>query len=175
MTQWIALLRGINVGGNKKVPMAELRALADRLWPIGKSRTYIASGNLMFEAEGTADDLAEVLAAEIHDTFGFDVPVLVMKAKCFTQLVAACPYDADELKHVHGYFCFEPPQVDTDLLGSLQTEADDLTITDRVIWLHTRQGFSKSKLAEKMIRVAGVSLTARNLNSCRKLVEMLDG
>lgn len=174
MTKWIALLRGINVGGNKKVPMAELRALVDRLWPEAGSRTYIASGNLMFQSEGEAGALAETLAANITQTFGFEVPVLVIEATQFARMVANCPYDVEELKHVHGFFCFEPPQVDDSLLATFETDDDHLTIADDVIWLHTAQGFSKSKLAEKMIRVAGVSLTARNLNSCRKLAEMLD-
>lgn len=175
MTNWIALLRGINVGGNKKLPMADLRALADRLWPDIPSQTYIASGNLIFHADGSAKALADQLAQEIEAVFGFEVPVLVIQADDFAKMVVDCPFDVAEPKHVHGYFTFAPPQIDQELLDTLKTDSDHLIVTNNILWLHTAQGFSKSKLAERMIRVAGVSLTARNLNSCRRLVEMLDG
>ncbi len=175
MTEWIALLRGINVGGHKKVPMAHLRAIADQLWPDCPSRTYIASGNLIFHADGTGIELGNRLAAEIQANFGLVVPVLVLKTSEFAAQVCGCPFDMHEPKHVHGYFCFDKPRIDADLLSGLATSSDTLSVTDQVIWLHTANGFSKSKLAEKMTRVAGVELTARNLNTCRKLVEMLDG
>ena len=155
--------------------MAKLRALADELWPEVPSRSYIASGNLIVQADTTERDIADRLTKRIASDFGFDVPVLAVNAAEFVKAITRCPYDVDEPKHVHGYFCLAPPQVDHALLTSLRTPYDQVTIAQDVIWLHTAKGFSASKLADKMPRVAGVSVTARNLNTCRKLVEMLDG
>lgn len=65
MARWVCLLRGINVGGKNKLPMADLRAICEALWPDCNPRTMIASGNLIVTVEGTAAELANALGKAI--------------------------------------------------------------------------------------------------------------
>lgn len=74
--RWIALLRGINVGGHTKIPMAELRELCGELGWEGM-RTYIQSGNIVFDAAGPGGALEARLAEAIAGGFGLDIPVIV--------------------------------------------------------------------------------------------------
>ena len=81
MARWVAWLRGVNVGkagaGRKAVPMAELRALAAELGWRG-AQTYIQSGNLVFEARGSAASLARALEDAIVSRWGFEVPAVLV-------------------------------------------------------------------------------------------------
>ena len=96
MAKFVAFLRGINVGGNRKIPMSDLRRIC-----VGKTsgtdvRSYIASGNLLFVAEGQADQYATDIAAGITAEFGFDVPVLVLEeASIYACLLYTSPSPRD--------------------------------------------------------------------------------
>lgn len=172
MQAYVALLRGINVGGNNKVPMPELKALAGSLgWQNAK--TYIASGNMTFAAE--AGDHAATLQTAMNKEFGLDIPTLVYDRRTFNSLANSCPFDPDEGKHVHGFFCFSTPTIDHDALAQFIANSETLTAKGDVVWLHAPDGIGRSKLAEKMHKViTGTDTTARNLNTIRKLQEMLD-
>lgn len=175
MARWIGFLRGINVGGHNKLPMAGLRDICTALWPESRPRTLIASGNVIFEAPDGATTLATDLGAAIKEVYGLDVPVLVIEEQVFRAVVAGCPFGADEGKGVHGFFCFTEPKVDAAKREALIVAGEGLSQDGTTIWLHTPQGISKSKLGEKLGQVIGnVPTTARNLNTLRKLVEMLD-
>ena len=80
MGAYVALLRGINVGGHRKVPMAELRALAEEIG-LGDPRTYVASGNLVFTCALGAPTLEKKIEKAIEERFGFDVDVIVRSAR----------------------------------------------------------------------------------------------
>tara|TARA_R110002051_G_scaffold40694_1_gene84603 strand:+ start:19037 stop:19567 length:531 start_codon:yes stop_codon:yes gene_type:complete len=175
MTRWIGLLRGINVGGHNKLPMAGLRDICLALWPQSNPRTLIASGNVIFEADEGATTLAVDLGAAIKEVYGLDVPILVIEEHVFRASVAGCPFHAEEGKGVHGFFCFTQPSVDAAKRNALMVDGEGLAQDGTTIWLHTPQGISGSKLGEKLGQVIGhVPTTARNLNTLRKLVEMLD-
>lgn len=175
MTVWVALLRGINVGGRNPLPMAGLCDICRALWPDSNPRTWIASGNLIFEAPVGAATLATDLGAAIKEIYGIDVPVLVLAEQVFRAAVAQCPYPDETGKGVHAFFCFTVPVVDTAKRDALMVAGEGLFHDGRIIWLHTPQGISTSKLATKLGPVTGhVPTTARNLNTLRKLVEMLD-
>ncbi len=175
MTKWVVLLRGINVGGRNKLPMAGLRDICQALWPESQPRTYIASGNLIIEAAGDASVIATDLGAAIKEVHGLDVPVLAIAARPFRAAVARCPFAPPEGKGVHGVFCFVAPVVDTAKRDALMVAGEGLVQDSTTLWLHTPQGISKSKLGEKLGQVIGhVPTTARNLNTLHKLVEMLD-
>ncbi len=172
MQAYVALLRGINVGGKNKVPMAELKALAGSLgWQYAK--TYIASGNMTFAAE--AGDFATTLQTAMNKEFGLDIPTLVYDRGTFNSLAGSCPFEPDEGKHVHGFFCFSKPTIDEDALAQFKSDSETLTCKGDIVWLHAPDGIGRSKLAEKMHKVfTGTDTTARNLNTIRKLQEMLD-
>ena len=173
MQSFVALLRGVNVGGGNKVPMAELRALCAGLgWADVQS--YIASGNLVFRAPpgDHAGDLRRAMAGQM----GVDVPVMVLPGAEVRAALADCPFDPEEGRMVHCYFLWQEPEVDRDLFKDLKSDGDGLEVKGKTAWLHTPGGFGKSKLAEKMAKVLkGTDMTARNLNTVRKLTQMLDG
>lgn len=175
MSRWVALLRGISVGGNNRLPMQGLRDICVALWPDSNPQTYIASGNLIFDAPDGASTLATDLGAAIKEVHGLDVPVLVIAEEVFRTSVAGCPFANEEGKGVHGFYCFTGPTVDMAKRDALMVAGEGLVHDGTTIWLHTPQGVSKSKLAEKLGQVIGhVPTTARNFNTLRKLVEMLD-
>src|SRR6478609_9500477 len=97
-TTYAALLRGINVGGNKKVPMAELRTLLQRLGHGGVG-TYLQSGNAVFSSDrGDEESLAAELADAVEKHFGFTVDVLVRDHAYLRAVREACPFPAAELQ-----------------------------------------------------------------------------
>jgi len=175
MTTWAAFLRGVNVGGKRKIPMSDLRRICVGVTSDPDVRTYIASGNVMFTADGDAGTWATTIAAAIMDAFGFDVSVLVLDGQTLRAALAGCPYPADAGKAVHGYFCFDDPQIDDALIAALKTPTEDVTAQGRVVWLYAPDGIARSKLAAKMEKaIGGTGATARNMNTVCKMVEMLD-
>ena len=171
---WVALLRGVNVSGANKVPMAELRARAEALGWLDV-QSYIASGNLVFRAGGTAEGLAAALRAELAAGFAVDVPVLVLPGAALGAALAECPFDPEEGRQVHAYFCWTQPVIDEDALEELRAPNEALEARGRTVWLLAPDGIGRSRLAERLHKViTGTDVTARNLNTVRRLAAMLD-
>ncbi|MFD4620810.1 DUF1697 domain-containing protein [Streptomyces sp. NPDC058475] len=177
-TRYAALLRGINVGGAKKVPMAELRTLMEGLG-YGDVRTYLQSGNAVFCADhGDEDSLAAELAGAIEKHFGFTVGVLVRDHAYLTAVREACPFPAAELegKQLHATYFSGP--VDAERFASVDPAAflpEEFRLGDRVLYLYAPDGLGRSKLAEALSRprlLKGVTATSRNWNTVVKLEEL---
>lgn len=174
MIRWVALLRGVNVGGGNRVPMADLRSLCRSLgWQNVES--YIASGNLVFDAAGPASELATDLRRGLQKSFDVDVPILVLDQQDFQDRFSTCPFPPDAGKEVHGFFCQHPPQLDSEMANVLIEDTEALDVADRMVWMHAPDGFARSALASKIDKVIlGTDFTARNLNTIQRLAEMLD-
>jgi uncharacterized protein (DUF1697 family) len=175
---YAALLRGINVGGHKKVPMAELRAVLTELG-LGDVRTYLQSGNVVFTgAAGDEGALAEQLGQAIKDHFGFTVGVLVRDHAYLMAVAEACPFPAAELegRQLHVTFFSEP--ADASRWASVDAERflpEEFRLGDRVLYLYAPDGIGRSKLAEALTKAkpAGAYIeTSRNWNTVIKLVEL---
>ncbi|ANT59437.1 hypothetical protein AYJ57_03095 [Salipiger sp. CCB-MM3] len=173
----VALLRGINVGGANALPMAKLRALCEGLgWQ--EVQSHLASGNLLFDAEDAPEALAAALQ-RVLSGLGLDVPVLVLPPERLRAALERCPFAPDEPKRVHVGFLFAPASLtpaslDRALFERFAAPGDEIAEGEGMIWLHTPGGFGRSKLAPRLEAIAGAPLTARNLSSLAKLVEMLD-
>lgn len=167
MQTFIALLRGINVGGRNVLAMADLRALCTTFgWH--DVHTYVNSGNVIFNAAGGA----EALAVKLHAALPVDVPVLVLPLSELAARLTHCPIAPSAANLLHAYFCLDVPEVDQDVIA-LFAKDEEVIVKGHTVWLHTPSGFSKTKLAERFDRViTGTSYTARNLNTVRKLVAM---
>lgn len=174
MAMFVAFLRGINVGGHRKVPMADLRRLLANISGDPDAQTYIASGNAVFAAEGRADTLAAEIAAGIKTKFGFDVPVLVLDEDTMRAVLDACPCPDEKGNLAHAYLCYDDPKIDHANVEALRATSENVTVVGRTVWLHAPDGVGRSKLAAKMEKLIGVEATARNLNTVRKMVEMLE-
>src|SRR3954471_16120218 len=98
MTMYAALLRGINVGGSKKLPMAELRQLMERLGH-NAVRTHLQSGQAVFATDqGDVESLAAELTRAIDEHFGFSVDVIVRDHAYLKVVAEACPFPAADLE-----------------------------------------------------------------------------
>jgi uncharacterized protein (DUF1697 family) len=173
----VALLRGINVGGNKKVPMAELRALAEGLGWKDVS-TYINSGNLVFTAGGEPGALAPKLAAAIEDHFGFVVPVIVRTAAAWRGYAAQSAFaDAETARpnalHV-ALAAGAPPRDVAKLLQPYCSAGERVAVRGDALWIDFAGGVAKSKLTPAVLdRVVGAPVTARNWRTAQALAAML--
>ncbi|MFG2877034.1 DUF1697 domain-containing protein [Streptomyces sp. NPDC048337] len=178
---YAALLRGINVGGYKKVPMAELRSVLEGLGH-GDVRTYLQSGNAVFSS--TKKDpaaLARELEKAIEAHFGFRVACLVVDGAYLRAVAEACPFPAAELegKQLHATFFSEQPAADR--FAAIDQSAylpEEYRLGDRVLYLYAPDGLGRSKLAEALAKPAvtkGVDATTRNWNTVAKLVELTGG
>lgn len=176
MTMWVALLRGVNVGGSRKIPMADLRRICVAKTSDPDARSYIASGNLVFSSDSTAVELATALSAGIREAFDFDVPVLVLDGEALRFLRDRCPFPSGAGKAVHAFFCFDDPVLDQAVIDQFKAPGEAIVADGRVVWLQAPDGIGRSKLVDKIDKaITGTELTARNLNTVNRLVEMLDG
>ncbi|MFI6333614.1 DUF1697 domain-containing protein [Streptomyces sp. NPDC050535] len=178
MTTYAALLRGINVGGSKKVPMAELRTLLEGLGH-GGVRTYLQSGNAVFTAgHGDEESLAAELAAAIERHFGFRVGVLVRDHAHLRAVREACPFPAAELEAKQLHVTYFSGPVDPERFDPVDPAVflpEEFRLGDRVLYLYAPDGLGRSKLAEALSRprlLKGVTATTRNWNTVVKLEEL---
>lgn len=170
--RWVALLKGINVGGHNKLPMVDLRQIAGSLgW--GQLSTYIASGNLVFSASGTAGQLAQDLQSELLTTLKIKVPVIVLPADSFTTALTKCPFAPDDPRQVHALFLMGHADLNQDLLDQFATASEAVTPVGNIVWLHTPDGYGRSALAGKMNKILNVDYTARNLRTVQRIATML--
>ena len=176
----IALLRGINVGGNNKVPMAELRAALTASGYDGVS-TYIQSGNVLFRAaQPDTAVLEKEIAAVIARTFGLKIDVVVMTRDQLAAVLSANPYPGEpNPKYVHVVFLGAEPDM-ARLDAARQTAAakgsrDTVTAGARVLYLHTPDGYGTSELGKALVKLTSASKgTARNLATTAKLLTLCD-
>ncbi len=174
---FVALLRGINVGGNNPVPMRELKALCEGLgWT--DVRTYINSGNVVFSADGTCQALASALEAGIRERFGFPVSVLVLTAEHMERIGAELPADWVKSATMRTDVMFLWPEMDhpgiIDLLGP---KAVDRVrhVPGAVLWNVLDADYNRSALNNLVGTKTYKAMTVRNVNTFRALLALLRG
>ena len=175
MTSFIALLRGINVGGRTSIPMANLRALAEEIG-LSDVRTYIQSGNLFFSAD-EADGLEERLEAAVAKAF-LPVPILVRSAEQWAGYAASNPFpDAAEAEPNRLMMMLSKRPPEADAAAVLQERAghgERVAIAGGALWIHYPGGSGTSKLSPSLIdRLVGSPATGRNWRTVCKIGEML--
>jgi uncharacterized protein (DUF1697 family) len=179
MRTFVALMRGINVGATRKLPMAELRALCLE-HGLERPETYIQSGNLVVDAGGDANDVRGLLERELTARFGFTVDVIVRAAADWERYVAANPFagDADASpKMVHLYLSRDPlkPGAAEVLKLSART-GERIGMAGGALWIdYGAEGVHGSKLSPLTIdRVCGSPTTGRNWSSVLRIREMIE-
>ena len=170
MSVTVAVLRGINVGGRHSLPMAELRALLERLGAIAP-RTYIQSGNAVFG--GTVSPRA--ISGGIEAQMGFRPHVLCLSLTEYEAILADCPYGAEgdaDGKTVHVWFTDGVPGPLGPDVTELAGPSEAVKLTDGAAYLLAPEGIGRSKLAARMDRALGVPATARNWRTCCAIRDM---
>lgn len=173
---FVALLRGINVGGRKTVPMAELRSALAGIGLEGVA-TYIQSGNVVFRAPSRdAKSLAGTIESSIDETFGVSARVVLRTRDELAAVTEGSPFverGADPAK-LHVVFLERRP--DASAVAELdpgRSPPDELEPRGREIYLHLPNGMGRTKLSvDYFERRLGVAATARNWKTVLKLVEL---
>ena len=163
----IVLLRGINVGGHNKLPMAEFIDILNGLGAQGV-RTYIQSGNAVMQGDISAATISDA----IEKSKGFRPRVMVFPLSVFAQIANACPFPMDDGKALHIWFLSGKPDFDTVKADTLAIPSESYLVTDEAVYLHAPEGIGRSKLAAKIESLAGAPATARNWNTVNKLLAL---
>lgn len=168
------LLRGINVSGHNKVPMADLRsALSARTFD--NVATYIQSGNVALDSTDPAERIAEIIEEELQSRFDVDVPVIVLAQSTIEPILDAAPFppDADA---AYQLIYFADDTVDAQGIANLDADryaGDVITAAQKAVYVSYGAGQSKSKLTlDALERAAGCTLTGRNIRSAAKLIDL---
>ena len=187
MATHVALLRGINVGGGGKVPMADLRKVVAGLGHF-EVATYIQTGNIIFTpSHDDPEALATELQTAIAESFGVRTSAVVLSRAELGKVISANPYpDEPNPRYVHGVFLMNDPDeaahrrvaVNVELAAS-NGSRDEATIIGRTLYLHTPDGFGTSELARELLlkkrRDPLATGTARNWATITKLAALCDG
>ncbi|MFN8441315.1 MAG: DUF1697 domain-containing protein [Caldilineaceae bacterium] len=175
MNTYIGLLRGINVGGNNKLPMKELVILLEGLG-LQKVKTYIQSGNVVFQSErADRSALSQAITAAIKQQFGFAPAILLIGTDELKAAMAANPFPEGEEDHktLHFFFLDEiPANPKLEALERLRAENERFQLINKVFYLHAPDGIGRSKLAENVGKGWGVTITARNWRTVETMLEM---
>jgi uncharacterized protein (DUF1697 family) len=175
--QFIALYRGINVGGRNVVKMESLRAMHERLGHRSV-RSYIQSGNVIFAASGSAEAIARNVAEEFAKEFGFSAKTIVTRADHWCDMVANNPYAkfaVKDPKTVHVGVCVGEP-----CAGKLQAllrktgGTESFAVRHQIVYLHAPDGFGTSKFAAGMEKACGVPTTVRNWRTVEALWSLIN-
>ena len=172
------MLRGINVGSSRRVPMADLRELLKDAG-FENVETYVQSGNIALDSAAKPATLERRLAELIEDRFGFEVPVIVRSRKQLAAVIAHDPFQgvADNPKRYQVSFLSEKLSADTvTRLQELAHESERVAVHGREVYAWHPDGVARSKLWNALAgKGLGVTATARNWTTVRKLLEMADG
>ncbi|MCQ6560582.1 DUF1697 domain-containing protein [Paenibacillus mendelii] len=180
MTTYIALLRGINVGGKNKIKMADLR---EALGAVGLARvqTYIQSGNVLFESDEDEAVLRNRIEQMIEKEFGMPIKVMIRSSAELNKLVEVCPFSrkliadaeaASESESLYVAMLLEEPQAEKlEKLGAFSSQDEQFRVVGRDIYLLFHQSIRNSKLAVQVEKL-GVPVTTRNWKTINKLVTL---
>lgn len=170
MTRYAALLRGVNVGGHRRVPMAELRAALTGLG-LRDVATYLASGNAVFTSELDAPALERAVHSAILERMSVGTTVLVRSAAELDDVVKANPWPerAAEATKLHAVFLTAEPPAVPDFS---RYAPDEVEVRGRVAYVWYADGAGRSKLP---VTVPGVEGTARNWRTVLALAQLTRG
>jgi uncharacterized protein (DUF1697 family) len=185
MPTYVALLRGINVGGRSKVAMPALRELVSSLGHADVA-TYIQSGNVIFSSERSdLEALGSELEQAIADKLGVEPRVIVLSCGELAQAARQNPYkDEQNPRAVHAIFLSDDPGTalveavaEAEQRAAEKGARDSATVVGRTVYVHTPDGYGRSELAARLSRGAALKPireggTARNWATVTKLLEL---
>ena len=173
MTEWVALLRGVNVGGIT-IRSAELRTLLTELG-LDDVRTFLASGNAAFHSNRTAAQLKPAIEAALRERFGYDACIVLVTRDEIVGAIAAFPFDStDETRQPWVIFCVDDATLNelTDAASSLDPDADPVAPGPGVVYWNPQKGTTTDTPFARVIArsVYKSRTTNRNLRTLQKIV-----
>lgn len=172
---YVALFRGINVGGRNALPMKELLLILEQLGarPV---KTYIQSGNAVFAMQHNDTlSLSRKISGEIKKRRGFEPHVLLLTVKELEKAIRNNPFsnETGDPRALHaGFLAAIPKSPNLAALEALKTDTEKFKLVDRVFYLHAPDGIGRSKLAARAEKLLGVAMTDRNWNTVVKIREL---
>jgi uncharacterized protein (DUF1697 family) len=167
---YVALLRGINVGGKNKLPMADLRSLVESLGHTDVT-TYIQSGNVVFTSSKPV--AAKALETAIKDRFGIGLTVVLRTPAELAKVVKANPFAPGDLSKVHvGFMAEKPSKALIAKLDATRFEPDAVVVHGAELYFHLPDGMGHSKLPDYVGRALKIPTTVRNWNTVLKLASL---
>lgn len=178
MPTWIALFRGINVGGKNILPMVELKRVLESAG-CENIRSYIQSGNLVVSSSTKSKRLltGKMLKAT-EESFGFRPNLVLLSVAEFSSAIQNNPFPVAVAapKTLHFFFLeTQPTSPDLDGIAKLAIPSEQFRLIDKVFYLYTPEGLGTSRLANSAERKLGVYATARNFNTVLAIAEMVSG
>ena len=178
MKKYISMLRGINVSGQKKVKMADLKTLYESL-ELFHVKTYIQSGNVIFESSTSEDrELKTTIEKKIEKIFGFSVSVFIRSKDEFENIINRNPFVGqesieDDTKLLVTFLSDTPSESIENTIQQFAKKPEALVIRGREIYLHCPNGYGISKLSNNFLeRKLGVAATTRNWKTVKRLYEL---
>ena len=177
MNTYIALLRGINVSGHKKIKMVDLKTMFEKI-PFKNVQTYIQSGNVVFKTEETKIPLLEEkITKAIAQIFYFDVPVIVKTMKDMTEILKKNPFkNPEDIEYKRIYYALLKTKPENTLVKNLEAEHypnEEFYISDNCVYLNYTLGAGKAKLSNNLIeRKLNAVATSRNHRTMVKLLAL---
>ena len=174
MNTYIALLRGINVSGHKKILMAALRVLFEKLG-FENVRTYIQSGNVIFQTkEENLSNIEDRIKDQILKQYDFEVPILIKTRKELQSIVNNCPFAQEKMEKSHFTLLFTPPIKELiHETNKVNYPNEEFSITNNCIYFYCSTGYARVKcngnFFEKKLKV---TFTSRNYRTMMKLIEL---
>ena len=177
--KYVSILRGINVSGQKKIKMADLKILYEDQG-FKNVITYIQSGNVIFESKANLaiEIIKEMIETAIETKYTFQVPVDIRTNQELKQIIEKCPYEEIQeeengTKILVTFLQNTPLDKKVELLLEYVKSPERLIIQDREVYLYCPNGYGTSKLTNVFIeKKLGVSATTRNWKSVKKLYEL---
>jgi len=178
MQTFISILRGINVSGQKKILMADLKSLFENL-KFSDVSTYIQSGNVSFKTNEKLSDvqLAGKIEKAIYKEYSFEVPVIIRNEDELKKIVSSNPFLKEkniDVQKLHVTFLSEiPGKGEIKSIDDVDYSPDQFIIKGKEVFLHTPAGYGVTKLSNNFFeKKLKVKATTRNWNTVNKLLEM---
>lgn len=173
MNRYVAFLRGINVSGQKKILMADLRVQLESAG-LQNVASYIQSGNLVLDHDGSAKDVQELIFKSIKKEYGWEVPVLVRNSEEIERVLDECPFP-EEIKSKSYFTLFQetPETENIEALNQVNYPNEEFYVFPQCMYYYCSTGYGKAKMTNKFIEnKLKVSATTRNYNTMKKMLEL---
>jgi uncharacterized protein (DUF1697 family) len=181
MSVYIALLRGINVGGKNKIKMDDLKRAFESSG-FSRVQTFIQSGNVLFESNEKEEHLEKIIMNKIESVFGFSTEVILRTKDELVNIISNCPFPKETITQAESASDAEclyvslladaPSPKGLEILKAYKNESDDYHVSGRDIYLLLRSGIRNSRLAGHLQNLDTPS-TVRNWKTLNKLTLLM--
>lgn len=176
MNRFVALLRGVNVGGKNKLPMASLRESLDKTAFFGVT-TYIQSGNIVFNSDLDKAACEALLTRLLKADFNLEVPVIVHKQSYLKEVLQENPFKTQTIAQAKfmsfGFLNTIPTQDNIDAISAFSNDIETFKIVNDVLYFYCGVGFGTTKMTNVWFeKKLGVVSTMRNYNTTTKLMSL---